>query len=229
VKVTATYPITFAHRGAPHSRSEENTLAAFKRAIALGATGLETDIGLTADGVPVLVHPTFLRRGPRVSALRRSELPPHVATLDELYARCGNAFHLSLDMAQPSAAEAVVRTAEDHGALDRLWLTYWRLDTLAAWRERWPRLKLVYPTIPLSPGRPRGVVERLTATGVDALNVFHPFCFPGTVRLAHERGLLIFAWGIKRRAAVSRVLERGVDGVFADNVEEMVAATRRTT
>lgn len=47
------------HRGA-RGLAPENTLAAFERALAVGVTTLELDIGLTADGVPVIVHDVFL-------------------------------------------------------------------------------------------------------------------------------------------------------------------------
>src|SRR6185436_7833703 len=48
-------PIGFAHRGA-RAHAPENTLDAFALALRLGATGLETDLWLTADGIPVLDH-----------------------------------------------------------------------------------------------------------------------------------------------------------------------------
>ncbi len=44
-----------AHRGAGHLEPE-NTLQAFKRAIELGLDSVETDVWLTQDKVPVLVH-----------------------------------------------------------------------------------------------------------------------------------------------------------------------------
>ena len=50
-----------AHRGAS-SYAPENTLAAFEVALAQGAAWLETDVQLTADGVPVLMHDTTLVR-----------------------------------------------------------------------------------------------------------------------------------------------------------------------
>lgn len=214
-------PILFAHRGSPATPREQNTLPAFARALALGAGGLESDVGLTADDVPVLIHPSLLRRGPNVATMRRAELPPDIPTLDDLYRQCGTSFHLSLDMAQPRAAEAVVQTATTWGALDRLWLTYWRIDTMRAWRRRWPDLHLVYATIPLLPARPGGTIDRLAHLRVDALNVFHGFLFRRTVHAAHERGLLVFAWGVKRRAALHRALNRGVDGVFTDALEDL--------
>ncbi len=43
------------HRGA-RGLAPENTLAAFERALAIGVSTLELDVGITADGVPVIVH-----------------------------------------------------------------------------------------------------------------------------------------------------------------------------
>ncbi len=215
-------PIGFAHRGAPRTRAEQNTLPAFERALALGARALEMDVGLTADGEPVLLHPRILlRRGLDVTRLQRHELPASIPTLADLYRRCGADFDLALDMAQPSAVDAVVRVAEQHGAGGRLWLTYWRLPVLAEWRRRWPHLKLVYATIPTRPGG-AAVVEHLADTGMDAINVFHRLCTRRLVEAAHARDLRIFAWGVRSRRPLERVLARSVDGVFCDDVEAMV-------
>ena len=54
-------PIAFGHRGA-RAHAPENTLEAFELALRLGANGLESDVWLTADGVPVLDHDGLLRR-----------------------------------------------------------------------------------------------------------------------------------------------------------------------
>src|SRR5690348_12902897 len=51
--------IVQGHRGARGLRPE-NTLPSFEAALDAGATSLETDVHLTADGVPVLVHDPFL-------------------------------------------------------------------------------------------------------------------------------------------------------------------------
>ena len=57
----------FAHRGfgslgAPNASSPENTLRAFRHAVALGVLHLETDVQVTADRVPVLLHDATLDR-----------------------------------------------------------------------------------------------------------------------------------------------------------------------
>ena len=54
-------PLVFAHRGGSKLRPE-NTLAAFDHGLALGADGLEFDIRLSSDGVPMVHHDATLER-----------------------------------------------------------------------------------------------------------------------------------------------------------------------
>ena len=44
-----------AHRGA-NRYAPQNTMPAFERAVQLGADGFETDVHLTKDGLPVIIH-----------------------------------------------------------------------------------------------------------------------------------------------------------------------------
>lgn len=54
-------PLIIAHRGAS-ALAPENTLAAFQKAIEDGAEGIEFDVRLAADGVPVVFHDYDLKR-----------------------------------------------------------------------------------------------------------------------------------------------------------------------
>lgn len=54
-------PLVVGHRGVPLLH-QENTLAGFRRAIALGVPAVELDVRLTADGVPVLFHDALVDR-----------------------------------------------------------------------------------------------------------------------------------------------------------------------
>ncbi|MCM3904506.1 MAG: hypothetical protein ND866_22645 [Pyrinomonadaceae bacterium] len=54
-------PLIIGHRGAS-AIAPENTLAAFKRAIQDGADGIEFDVRLSLDGVPVVIHDSTLAR-----------------------------------------------------------------------------------------------------------------------------------------------------------------------
>ncbi len=70
-------PFIIGHRGAS-ARAPENTLAAFDLALEDGADGVEFDVRLTRDGVPVVIHDatlkrTALREG-RVESLASAEL-----------------------------------------------------------------------------------------------------------------------------------------------------------
>jgi glycerophosphoryl diester phosphodiesterase len=62
-------PLIIAHRGAS-AQAPENTLAAFRRALADGAEGIELDVRLARDNVPVVFHDSTLRR----TALREGRL-----------------------------------------------------------------------------------------------------------------------------------------------------------
>ena len=133
-------PILFAHRGG-RAHANENTMAAFELGLRLGATGLESDAWLTADGVVVLDHHGRVRFGMRRRAIARcarAELPDHIPTLADLYATCGSAFHLSLDVKDKAAFDAIVAVARDAASdgLSRLWLCHPNLDTLVSWRDR---------------------------------------------------------------------------------------------
>src|SRR5436305_539214 len=83
------FPITFAHRGA-RTEEPENPLPAFRRALELGARGLETDAHLSADGEVVLVHDGVVRTGwrrRRVATSRAADLAEHgIPRLADLYA-----------------------------------------------------------------------------------------------------------------------------------------------
>jgi glycerophosphoryl diester phosphodiesterase len=58
---TKTSPLIIGHRGAS-SVAPENTLSAFARAVRDGADGIELDVRLSRDGVPVVIHDATLPR-----------------------------------------------------------------------------------------------------------------------------------------------------------------------
>lgn len=70
-------PLILGHRGAS-ALAPENTLAAFSRAISDGADGIEFDVRLSRDHVPVVIHDGTLKRTAgidgRVSQLTAAEL-----------------------------------------------------------------------------------------------------------------------------------------------------------
>jgi glycerophosphoryl diester phosphodiesterase len=59
-------PLVFAHRGGC-ALGPENTLASFDRGVAAGADGLELDVRLSADGIPIVHHDPTLDRTTNVT------------------------------------------------------------------------------------------------------------------------------------------------------------------
>lgn len=221
--------ITFAHRGARAERPE-NTIAAFTRALELGASGLESDAWLSADGEVVLVHDASFRRGMRkvrVAATTADELAAYdVPCLAELYATCGTDYDLSIDAKEPAVMRAMADVARAAGVPGRLWICSPEFDELRALREPLADVRLVHS--PGYGGLPPANFERhcadLAAAGIDALNLHHADWTLGTVTLAHRFDLRAFAWDTQETRHILAMLRHGIDGVYCDRVDRMVAA-----
>jgi glycerophosphoryl diester phosphodiesterase len=225
-------PLGFAHRGA-RAHAQENTLDAFRLALRLGATGLESDVWLTSDGVPVLDHDGVVRAGLRrhpIAALRRDQLPAHIPTLADLYAACGCDYHLSLDVKDAAAAPRVIGLAGDvgRGAVGRLWLCHPDWEQAAAWRSLSDEVKLVDST---RLRRIREGPERRAATladvGVDAINMHATDWTGGLTTLFHRFERLAFAWDAQFDRVLQSLLEMGCDAVYSDHVDRMVDALKQ--
>ena len=74
-------PLIIAHRGAS-ALAPENTLAAFRRAIEDGAEGIEFDVRLSKDGVPVVFHDADLKRIGGKDGLVRNFTVEELQTID---------------------------------------------------------------------------------------------------------------------------------------------------
>ena len=74
-------PRVYAHRGGC-ALGPENTLAAFDIGLAAGADGLELDVHLSADGVPVVVHDAMLDRTTDATGPVRAKSADELARVD---------------------------------------------------------------------------------------------------------------------------------------------------
>ena len=231
--MTVPEPILFGHRGASGYRPE-NTLPAFALALEQGATGIESDVWLSADVVPVLVHDQIIRLpGRRIDVTRRTaeELAPFgIPRLADLYRTLGNNFDLSLDMEHPRVALPMLAVAVAAGAGSRLWACHDDLDLLAELRGQSPDVRLVCSTRPRRvPGGVAGVgalLGRVAAIPADALNLHWRDWTPNLVATTHEAGLRAFGWDAQTGAAVDRLIGLGVDGMYADHPDLLVARVR---
>ncbi len=228
-------PIAFAHRGG-RAHAPENTLEAFRLALRLGATGLESDAWITADGVAVLDHDGLVRarrlgrlRSTPIATVPRSDLPDHVPTLAELYTECGTGFELSLDAKDHAAAEAVVAAARSAGgnAHERLWICHPDWQLLARWRTRseFDGVHLVNSTRRRDMRQgPERRAAQLADAGIDAVNLHHTDWTGGMTALFHRFGRYSFGWDAQHERIIRDLFRMGMDGVFSDHVDRLVDA-----
>jgi glycerophosphoryl diester phosphodiesterase len=228
-------PLVFAHRGG-RKHAPENTLAAFRGAIARGATGIETDAFLTRDGVVVLNHDAVVRTGWRearpIRELDRAQLPSAVPTLDDLLDVVGTGHDLFIDVkdvaALPGIADAVSsrRPAREL----RLWLAHagfresdWRL--VAGWADAVPGAHLVDSTsVRRMGGDPAGYVDDVARSPIGWLNLPIRQWTPELVELARDSGLQTMAFRVHRAGRARRALRLGLDAVHGDDVDALVGA-----
>jgi glycerophosphoryl diester phosphodiesterase len=222
-------PITFAHRGA-RAHAPENTLEAFTLALRLGATGIESDVWITADGVAVLDHDGIVRRGRRkvpIARIERDALPDHLPALADVLPLLGPDNHLSLDLKAAGAAPAVVETVRRvrPDLLPQLWLCHEDWRVVAALRDLDPDLKLVDST---RLNRIKEGPERRAATlrerGIDAINLHHTDWTGGLTTLFHRFERYALAWDLQHERVLRDVIRMGIDGVYSDWVDRMVDA-----
>ncbi|MEO6988703.1 MAG: glycerophosphodiester phosphodiesterase [Aquihabitans sp.] len=225
-------PISFAHRGA-RAHAPENTLEAFELALRLGATGLESDVWLTADGIPVLDHDgkvgPFLRRRP-IGQVARADLPAHIPELAELFASFGTDFELSLDLKDGEAGRRAVEVAmaADVTMPDRLWLCSGALSRLTPCREAAPHVKLVKSTrLAAMKQGPERMGAELQAEEIDAINLHHSDWSGGLVTLFHRFRVLTFGWDAQQARMLDGLLGMGIDGFYSDHTDRMVDALAR--
>lgn len=225
------HPIAFAHRGGK-AHAPENTIAAFTLALKLGATGLESDVWLTSDRVPVLDHDGLVRhrfsKRP-IGELRRNQLPSFIPTLTDLFDTCGTAYHLSLDLKGDDVGLTVLDVVREAAPdlLPRLWLCEPRWQDLLPLRAGGDGAKLVDST---RLARIKEGPERRAATlaneGIDAINMHHSDWNGGLVTLFHRFDRCAIAWDLQFEHVLRPMFRMGIDGVHSDWVDRMMDAYR---
>jgi len=127
----------WAHRGAS-AVAPENTLAAFRAAEAAGADGIELDVHLSRDGVPMVIHDETVDRTTggrgRVGTLSREQLRQldagswfspafageTIPTLEEVFAWAADRLRLNVEIKAAEAGLAVIKLLRGHSRVRAL-------------------------------------------------------------------------------------------------------------
>ena len=237
-------PYVMAHRG-NSAACPENTLAAFRRALADGADIIETDLHLTADGVFVCIHDGDLDRttdghGP-VAALTLAQIKmlsasygrpefaaervPTLAELGELLAQEAPDVALALELKtdrflEPDVCRKLADELAAAGVRDRTVVLSFSLARVRA-------------VAAAAPDMPKGFItlSKLTPRGVDAqlIGAFWPIYFlnPFYVRQAHARGQITCPLDPTPDGRLWYYRWLGCDAVLANDPAATIRALRR--
>jgi len=229
----------WAHRGAS-ATAPENTLAAFRAAEAAGAAGIELDVHLSADGVPVVIHDETVERttdgrgpvaGLTLRQLRRldagSWFAPEFAdatlpTLEEVFEWAASRLRLNLEIKAEAAGVAVLEllrrypeacvlvSSFDHQLLERL-------------RARCAELPLGF--LSESPFWRRAVARAVRCGAAS----FHPRRDRLTrpmLEVCRRQGLAVFPWTVDSPREAAALRRLGAAGLFTNDPASLIRALR---
>jgi glycerophosphoryl diester phosphodiesterase len=224
-------PLAFAHRGGA-AEAQENSWAAFQRAVSLGFGYMETDVRATADGVAVAMHDPTLERltgsagvvnemtWPQLKALRLRD-GGEIPRLDDLLAAWPE-LRWNIDVKHLRAVEPVIEAIDRTDSKQRVLVTSFSDRRTASLRAG------------LGPGVPTGA-GRWTVALLVAAKVA-PFRLPTHasaaqvpvarkgirivderfVRACHRAGVAVHIWTVDDPTEMGQLLDLGVDGLMTD-------------
>ncbi len=202
-------------------------MAGFELALKLGATGLESDVWITSDGIPVLDHDGVVKRSlgrtRPIGEMLRSALPSHIPSLAELIERCGGDYHLSLDLRDALSGQVVIDVVAEAAPslLQRVWLCAPQWQSLLPLRGQGAKLVDSTRLSRIKEG-PERRAATLRENGIDAVNLHHSDWNGGMVALFHRFDRVAFGWDMQEPHILQAALRMGLDGVYSDRVDRMI-------
>jgi glycerophosphoryl diester phosphodiesterase len=223
----------YGHRGARGERPE-NTIDGFLYAASLGLAGIETDIAMTADFVPVLHHDAALPDGRLIKEMNFADLPAPIPSLEAaLRAVPGSEWLLEIktypgNPEQSHSPEIMVaKTLPILAGIgwERLCVLAFDWAVLREISIQAPRLRRVCLTAPdteairelwWGPGfATRDTPGAVAATGAYAWAPLHTSLSEAEILAARALGLKIFAWTVNERPDFDRLAPLA-DGIITD-------------
>jgi glycerophosphoryl diester phosphodiesterase len=226
--------LNIAHRGAS-ALAPENTIAAFERAVELGADVIELDLHMSQDGELVVIHDDTLDRttdgsGPvhqrslaelmRLDAGRwfgKGFAGQRIPRLDEVLDRFAGKVQLALEVKASSAffpgiEEKVVSALRRHSAIGQAAVASFDHYALQRLKEIEPALR----TAALLVGRPVSLSALAGPAKANGLALEASFVTKTEVEACRAAGLQIVVWVVNEPAQMRHFINLGVDGIITD-------------
>ena len=236
--------LVIAHRGAS-GHAPENTLAAFKKAVAMGAAFIETDLHLSRDARFVAIHDSTLNRttnghGPvhnmTLSDLRRldagswfgsefaGERIPTLEELLEFSKKNDVVFYLELKPAGSWGGEhALVGALRQSGEIPRAVVISFDPAVLLNLRKIEPTLM----TGLLYDGQIDKPVKKAVEIGARQLVARGDLVTPALLTDAKKNDLQVICWTVNHPAHMRMLIAAGVNGIMSDYPDRLVAALKK--
>ena len=222
--------LVIAHRGAS-GHAPENTMAAFRKAVAQGATFIETDLQLSRDAHFVAVHDGTVNR---TTNGRGSVHDLTLAELQELDAGSwfGSEFSGKNDVVfylemKPSGAwggeHAVIAALRESGEIPRAVVISFDASMVL-------NVHAIEPTVMtglLYDGQFEKPVEKAVEIGARQLVVRGDLVTSALLEQARKKDLQVVCWTINQPAHMRLLIEAGVHGIMSDYPDRVVAALKR--
>ena len=236
--------LVIAHRGAS-GHAPENTLAAFRKAVSLGAAFIETDLQLSRDAHFVAIHDATVDRttsghGPvhdlTLAELRRLDAGSwfgsefageRIPTLEEILdfsKKHDVVFYLELKPSGSWGGEhALIGALRESGEIPRAVVISFDVAILESLRKIEPTLM----TGVLYEGRIDRPVERAVEIGARQLAVRGDLVTPALLAAARKKDLQVVCWTVNQPAHMRLLIDAGVDGIMSDYPDRLVAAQKK--
>jgi len=216
----------YAHRGAS-AIHPENTLRAFRHALAIGVDGIELDVHATADGIPVVIHDRAVERTTD-GAGYVDEMPlarlatfdagdgERVPTLADVLALVGDAAHLDIEIKGAGIERAVLDVLAEYP--DVRWaISSFAWDTLRAVRQ----LDSVAEIWPLA----ERVADDLFAVAAElespAVSLFTGAYTDESAVSLNNAGLRVVVWTVNDPREARRVADLGAFALCTDDPQRI--------
>ncbi|WP_186760760.1 glycerophosphodiester phosphodiesterase family protein [Arthrobacter alpinus] len=224
----------YAHRGVS-AHWPENTLAAFAAAVDLGLEGIELDVRLSRDGVPVVIHDSTVDRttngtGPLTDftatqlGLLDAGAGQHVPTLAQVLELASGKVRVNLEIKDPDAVAALVALVAGMPELD-FFISGSRWPALAAAAGAHPGIR-IYPLTfveavqalaPAGLGALGAAVEFALAHKGNGVSVCEQGLEQADVDAVHAAGLEVWAWTVNDVTRARELQQLGVDAICTDD------------
>jgi glycerophosphoryl diester phosphodiesterase len=236
--------LLIAHRGAS-GHAPENTLAAFRKAVALGVHFIETDLQLTRDTRLVAIHDDTVNRTTNGQAavhdlsledLRKLDAGSwfgsefageRIPTLEEILdfaKRHDVVFYLELKPGGSWGGEhALVGALRNSGEIARTVVISFDAAILEAVRKIEPTLM----TGLLYEGQLSDPLDKAVEIGARQVAVRGDLVTPWLLAQAKRRDLQVIAWTVNQGAHMRLLMAAGIDGIMSDYPDRLVAANKK--